>query len=91
VGSSKGSNRPADSEAGSSSEMAFEQILQQLQSVVERLEKGDLPLEESLAIFERGVRLSREGAKRLDEAERKVEVLLSDQGEIRTQPLIPEE
>jgi exodeoxyribonuclease VII small subunit len=59
---------------------AFEDILGRLSSVVERLESGEIALEESLALFEEGVRLSRIGAARLDEAERRVERLLHDDG-----------
>ncbi|MGF1465031.1 MAG: exodeoxyribonuclease VII small subunit [Sandaracinaceae bacterium] len=55
----------------------FEELLGRLEGVVERLEGGDLPLEEALAAFEEGVRLSRAGAQRLDEAERRVEELLT--------------
>lgn len=66
-------------------ELSFEQILGRLQTVVERLESGELPLEESLAVFEEGIRLSRIGATRLDEAEARVEELLGD-GE-QTRPL----
>ena len=58
----------------------FEEILTRLSTVVERLESGDMTLEDSLALFEEGVRLSRMGAVRLDEAERRVERLLSDDG-----------
>ncbi len=67
--------------------LRFEQILEKLQTVVQRLEDGDLALEESLAVFEEGVRLSRLGQKRLDEAERRVELLLETGAEVRTQPL----
>jgi exodeoxyribonuclease VII small subunit len=59
---------------------AFEDILSRLGTVVERLESGEMPLEESLALFEEGVRLSRVGAARLDEAERRVERLLHEDG-----------
>jgi exodeoxyribonuclease VII small subunit len=59
---------------------AFEEILTRLSTVVERLESGELPLEESLALFEEGIHLSRNGAARLDEAERRVERLLHDDG-----------
>jgi exodeoxyribonuclease VII small subunit len=55
----------------------FEKIVERLESIVEALEKGDLPLERSLAVFEEGVRLSRLGGKRLDDAEAKIEELLS--------------
>ncbi|SDF28809.1 exodeoxyribonuclease VII small subunit [Terriglobus roseus] len=54
----------------------FEEQLKSLESVVERLEKGDLPLEESLAFFEQGVALSESCKKELDTAEGRVQVLL---------------
>ncbi len=60
---------------------AFEDILAGLGTVVERLEAGDLPLEASLELFEAGVRLSRQGAARLDDAERRIERLLNDAGD----------
>ena len=57
----------------------FEASLAELEQIVAQLEAGDLPLEQSLELFERGVRLSRECQKRLDEAERKVEILLKNE------------
>ena len=54
----------------------FEEQLKSLESVVERLEKGDHPLEESLALFEQGVALSESCKKELDTAEGRVQVLL---------------
>ncbi|HJT21428.1 MAG TPA: exodeoxyribonuclease VII small subunit [Nitrospira sp.] len=57
----------------------FEQAMARLEAIVGELEKGDLPLDESLKIFEEGVRLSKNCLKILDEAERKVEVLIKDQ------------
>ena len=56
----------------------FESSLEALEKVVRELERGDLPLEESLRLFEQGVRLSRECQDRLNEAERRIEVLLQD-------------
>jgi exodeoxyribonuclease VII small subunit len=56
----------------------FEDALARLETIVGQLEKGDLPLEESLKIFEEGVRLSKNCLKLLNEAERKVEILLQD-------------
>jgi exodeoxyribonuclease VII small subunit len=53
----------------------FDQVIERLRTVVERLEAGNLSLEESLAAFEEGVRLSRRGTEMLDRAERRVEVL----------------
>jgi exodeoxyribonuclease VII small subunit len=58
------------------SEITFESSLKELERIVGELEAGDLPLERSLELFEQGVKLSRECQKRLDEAERKVEILL---------------
>jgi len=56
----------------------FDQVLAHLRGVVERLEAGSLTLEQALAAFEEGVRLSRLGAEILDKAESRVEVLLRD-------------
>lgn len=58
--------------------LSLEDILSRLQRVVETLEKGDLPLESSLQCFEEGVRLTREGQRRLDLAEKRVEQLLAN-------------
>lgn len=55
---------------------SFEEQLKTLETVVERLEQGDLPLEESLALFEQGVGLSESCKKELDAAEGRVQVLL---------------
>jgi len=65
----------------------FDQLLDRLRQVVERLEKGDLSLEDSLAAFEEGIKLSRHCAEILDGAERRVEILLKgDDGGLRTEP-----
>jgi exodeoxyribonuclease VII small subunit len=57
---------------------SFETQLGALERIVRELERGDLPLEESLKLFEEGVRLSRECQERLNQAERRIEVLLRD-------------
>jgi exodeoxyribonuclease VII small subunit len=67
--------------------LSFEQILERLEAVVEALEQGDAPLEQALSAFERGVSLARLGSRRLDEAERRVELLLSDEDGVRTRAL----
>lgn len=56
----------------------FEQAMARLEAIVGELEKGDLPLDESLKIFEEGIRLSKNCLKVLEEAERKIEVLVQD-------------
>jgi exodeoxyribonuclease VII small subunit len=62
----------------SADESRYEEIVQRLAKVVERLEGGGLSLEESIAAFEEGIRLARAGAAKLEEAERKVELLLEN-------------
>jgi len=59
----------------------FETAMRDLEELVERLEHGDLPLEESLAAFERGVMLTRACQAALKDAEQKVEILLKKAGE----------
>jgi exodeoxyribonuclease VII small subunit len=56
----------------------FEDALARLETIATELENGDLPLDESLKIFEEGIRLSKTCLKMLDEAERKVEILIQD-------------
>lgn len=56
--------------------LAYEQLVEELEGVVKQLEAGDLPLEDSLRAFERGVLLSQAAEGRLDAAEHRVEVLL---------------
>jgi exodeoxyribonuclease VII small subunit len=63
----------------------FEAALTELESIVKKLEEGDLPLEQSLSLFERGVQLSRFCHARLEEAERRIEVL-SERGELKPAP-----
>ena len=59
-------------------EQKFEDAFQKLESIVKKLEDGNLSMEESLKAFEEGVRLSRFCSKKLDEAEKKVEILLKE-------------
>ena len=58
---------------------SFESSLEELEKIVTLLEDGDQPLEESLSLFESGVRLTRECQQRLDDAERKIQVLIEDE------------
>jgi exodeoxyribonuclease VII small subunit len=64
----------------------FEQALAELESLVERLEGGELPLEEALKLFERGVALTRQCQSSLQAAQQKVEILLKRGGEVQPQP-----
>ncbi len=74
-------------QTASNDELPFEEILNRLQHVVEHLEAGEIPLEESLKVFEEGIRLSRLGAQKLDEAERRVQVLLADEQKLELRSL----
>lgn len=66
---------------------SFEDALRRLEQIVNRLESGDISLDESLKIFEEGVRLSRFCSKKLDEAEKRVQILLKDEeGRVTTKP-----
>ncbi len=71
---------------------SFETSLKELEKIVRGLEEGDLSLEESLKLFENGVKLSRECQERLNQAERRIEVLLKDgDGNPVLQSLQPED
>ncbi len=78
----KGGRRKAES---------FEDSLKRLEEIVQRMESGDLALEDSLELFEEGVRLTRVCSQRLDEAEKKIELLTKDEkGRVETETLDPE-
>ena len=70
------------------SSLNFEQSMERLAHIVEKLERGDLPLEDSLQLFEEGVRLSRLAQSRLDTAQQRIERLLTvdSSGRARTAP-----
>ena len=83
-----GPSDPAAPDGGPS----FEAAIQRLNEIVQTLERGDLPLEESLKLFEEGVRLSRVSQQRLDAAEKRVEELLAvdERGRPRTEAFATE-
>lgn len=69
----------------------FEDALNKLEKIVSKLEDGEIPLEESLKLFEEGIRLSRFCNQKLDEAEKKVEILLKGKdGLFKAYPFDPE-
>lgn len=73
-------------------EVPFEKHMERLEAIVRTLEKGEAPLEESLALFEEGVRIARLCSERLDAVEGKIEVLLGiDNDEPLTAPFQSEE
>ena len=64
----------------------FEECLQRLEKIVAELEKGDIPLEKSLSLFEEGMQLSNTCRKELEQAEGKVEILLKQNGKVQAEP-----
>ena len=80
----------ADKPPGAKPTESFEAALAELEQVVKQLEAGDLPLEKSLELFERGVSLSDMCRKKLEEAETRVEILIRKEGKIQPEPFGPE-
>jgi exodeoxyribonuclease VII small subunit len=70
-------------------EQSFESSLASLERIVANLESGDLSLERALELFEEGVALARRCQSQLGDAERKVEMLLRERGEIKVAPFEP--
>ena len=69
----------------------FEKDLQELEDLVEKMEEGELSLEESLVHFERGIALTRSCQKALTEAEQKIQILLAEDGSQKLQPFSADE
>ena len=72
------------------SSRSFEASLEELERIVKELEKGDLPLEQSLALFESGMRLSADCKRQLEEAESRIEILMKKGAEVVALPFDPE-
>lgn len=70
--------------------LSFEASLEELERIVRELEKGDLPLEQSLALFESGMQLSSQCKRQLEEAETRVEILMRKGSEIVPVPFNPD-
>ncbi|MEK6538329.1 MAG: exodeoxyribonuclease VII small subunit [Nitrospirota bacterium] len=71
-------------------EIKFEKVMERLEEIVQTLEKGDLPLEDSLKAFEEGIRLSSLCMAKLDEAEKRVEILVRDKDKVVLKPFSTE-
>ncbi len=67
-------------------EKKFEDAMKELENIVKRLESGDLSLEESIKLFEEGVALSKYCSGKLEEAEKKISILVKDEGGIKKEP-----
>lgn len=71
--------------------MTFEATLEELDSIVEQMENGDLALEDALKNFERGIALAREGQAKLSQAEQRVSILLEKDDEAELTPFQSEQ
>jgi len=87
MGRTQGRDPAADAPLPDDSDMPFETALERLESVVDRLEQGDLSLEAALSSFEQGVGLAKRCAGELDAAERRIEVLTREGGKWLARPL----
>ncbi len=68
-------------------ELSFEKALAELENIVSKLEEGGLPLNESLSLFEKGVKRAKFLREELEKAEKKTEILLKDEsGEVKAEP-----
>ncbi|MFD3273326.1 exodeoxyribonuclease VII small subunit [Paenibacillus dendritiformis] len=72
-------------------EMSFETAMEKLEHIVEQLESGDVPLEQAIELFQEGMGLSGLCARKLEQVERKIEVLSEQNGELKRQPFPAEE
>ncbi|HLS88043.1 MAG TPA: exodeoxyribonuclease VII small subunit [Sphingobacteriaceae bacterium] len=78
-------NTPQEAQAGAGAgelDLSFEEALAELTKVVEQLEQGDLTLDQALALFETGVGLARHCRRRLDEAEGKIQLLITQNDDV---------
>ncbi|MGL5287571.1 Exodeoxyribonuclease VII small subunit [Aeromonas sp. RU39B] len=75
-----------------SDRLSFDATLAELETIVQQLEQGSLPLEEALKQFEQGIHLVRAGQQKLEQAEQKIQILMSDnQGEVELTEFHPEQ
>lgn len=70
--------------------LTFEQSMQELETLVSKMEQGDLPLEEALQSFERGIQLARHSEQKLKDAEQKVQILTSQNGQQHLEDFEPD-
>ena len=72
-------------------EKNFEKSMQDLENIVTELEKGDLNLDESISKFEEGIKISKQCNKILEDAEKKITILLEKDGEVKEENFVSEE
>lgn len=85
---SSGDAPPTDAPSAEIADLSFDEALQELEKAAERLDSGDVPLEQALEVYERAVALFRHCSERLEDAEERLEVLTRDlDGRAKAEPL----
>jgi len=69
--------------------LTFEQAMEQLELIVAQLDSGDVPLEKAIELFQDGMKLSQLCSRKLDHVERKIEILMEQEGELVKKPFQP--
>lgn len=72
-------------------EKSFEEMIDELEEVVQSLERDNLNLDESIAKFESGMKLAKNCNKKIEEAEKKITILLNENGEVKEEKFVAEE
>lgn len=75
--------------ASADSEISFEAAMEQLEAIVAQLENGDVPLEKAIELFQEGMRLSQLCGGKLDQVERKIEMLIENEQGFQKKPFAP--
>lgn len=73
-------------QAASENSVSFEAAMEQLEIIVNRLENGDVPLEQAIDLFQQGMKLSHLCSRKLDQVERKIEMLVEENGTLTKKP-----
>jgi exodeoxyribonuclease VII small subunit len=71
-------------------ELSFEEAMEKLETIVSRLENGDVPLEQAIELFQEGMRLSHLCGQKLEQVERKIEMLVEESGSLMKKPFLSE-
>ncbi|GAB6929872.1 hypothetical protein JCM10914A_38550 [Paenibacillus sp. JCM 10914] len=72
--------------ANEATEISFEEAMAQLETIVEQLEDGDVPLEKAIDLFQRGMKLSQLCGQKLEQVEQKIEMIVEEGGELKRKP-----
>jgi exodeoxyribonuclease VII small subunit len=77
--------------SGDGQEVSFEQAMEQLETIVSRLESGDVPLEQAISLYQEGMRLAKLCGDKLEQFERKIEMLAEEGGALVRKPFAPQD